>query len=285
MAKPLKDTLIAKLLEGRTPQAAPEGSDWLHVMIDEQIERDQPFWRAQSTFFRASSCGEPCIRALTFNAMGHNVPHEARMLRLFGVGNAIEANLIPVFESAGVLIDTQGEVIFEEDGVPMLVGHYDLLIKRRGTEERWLGEIKSINLNRFTKLPLEHASAERNVNELLRQHPKYVIQWTVYAASPQVDTNRGFLLFEHKNDSAQKIYELIVNQDLLNSTMAKVREAWQYIRDRDNQRLAPVPVNRDPNNFRDPVCKWCPAAYLCRRLPDGEVSYDDVRAEDAKLRG
>lgn len=272
-------------------RALPESSDWLRMILDETIERDQPFWREQSTFFRVSASGEACERKMTFDAMGHNVPFEARMLRLFRVGNKIEEANVPVFFDAGLLIhpqpgEPQEEVVYYGEGEErLLVGHYDLLIKRRGTDELWLGEVKSINTNNFKKLPVPHEMPLQNVNNLLRTYPRYVMQWTMYAASEQVNTTHGFLLFEHKNDSAQHLYSLVVDEELKASVLRRLMGAWEYVRDIKEQRLAPVPNMRSPEDPRDPVCKWCSANYLCRKMPREGASYDDLRAEDAKLRG
>jgi hypothetical protein len=294
MAEPLKETLIAKLLasKGHKPLSdSPESTDWLRMLLDETIERDQPFWNEPRTWFRASSAGEACERYMTFDAMGHGAPFEARMLRVFRLGNAVEASNVPVFYDAGILVhpqpgEPQEEIVYE--GAPdekLLVGHYDLLVKRRDTGELLLGEIKSIKMSNFKKLAHPSDIPAENVSNLLRTHPKYVAQWTMYAGSEQVNTKHGFILFENKDDSYQKIYSLVVDEDLKAAILERLMSAWQYIRDIDNQRLAPIPANRSPGDPRDPVCKWCSAQYLCRRLPVEGTDYATVRAEDAKLRG
>lgn len=290
---PLKETLIAKLMASKgihTPEQAEGGSDWLRLLLDETIENDQPLWRDPSGFFRVSSAGDPCTRSLTFNAMGHNVPFEARMLRLFRVGNKIEDANVPVFFDAGILIhpqpgEPQEEVVYYNDSDQLLVGHYDLLIKRRGTDELWLGEVKSINERNFKKLGPEAVLPRDNVSNLFRSHPKYVVQWTMYAGSEQVNTPHGFLLFENKNDSAQKIYRLVVDEGIKAAVLEKLVGIHDYVRDVKAQSLAPVPIGRTPGDPRDPVCKWCDHAYLCKRLPTEAVPYDQVRELDAKLRG
>ncbi|KKK61981.1 hypothetical protein LCGC14_3008880, partial [marine sediment metagenome] len=76
---------------------------WLLKLLDENMERNQKLWEKPLPWFRGSASGELCSRALTLSSMGHRVPFEARVLRIFRTGNAIEDVNVAAMDAAGVL--------------------------------------------------------------------------------------------------------------------------------------------------------------------------------------
>ncbi len=296
--KPTRRTRLADAAMGTAPpkeKQALVGADsvwalsnkdprWLLKLLDDELERGQQLWEKPRRYFRGSGSGEPCSRALTLEAMGHRVPFEARVLRIFRVGNSIEDVIVKNMAGAGVLESTQDEVKFFGD--PPLLGHVDCVVKRPGTGERVLGEIKSIKQELFKALPKEHGPVIAGESPLTKgYYLKYLKQWNTYAWSPTIDIEIGFLLFEAKNEHQQKIYWLLRDPDMLESVLEIRRDAAPYV-EGDPMRVAPIPAGFDPNDMsRGNACGWCERRYLCKKLPKGGATYDEARAADAKLRG
>ena len=215
--------------------------------------------------------------------MGHRVPFEARVLRIFRTGNSIEDVIVAGMKRADVLESTQGEVVYDD---PPVLGHVDCINKRPGTGERFLGEIKSIKQELFKALPKEHGPMLAGESPLNKGwYLGYLKQWNTYAWSPTIDIEVGFILFEAKNEQQQKIYWLLRDPELLEAVMGTRREAAPYAVS-DPMRAAPVPPGFDPGGQgKGSACGRCDRRYLCARLPRGSVEYDLVKAEDAKVRG
>ena len=256
---------------------------WLLKLIDGALERDQALWEAPRRYFRASGSGEACSRALTLEAMGHRVPFEARVMRIFRTGNSIEDVNVAAMKSASVFESGQDEVSYDD---PPIVGHVDCVLKRPGTGERMLGEIKSIKQELFKMLPVEHGPTLAGESPLRKgMYFRYLKQWNTYAWSPSIDLELGFLLFEAKNDQHQKIYWLLRDPALLDDVLGIRREAAPYV-EGDPMRVAPIPAGFNPDDqAKGNACGWCDRRYLCRRLPREGCDYDEARAEDAKVRG
>jgi len=262
-------------------------NDWLRVLMDEALERDeQPLWRPPVDSFRGSGSGNPCVRALAFEALGHCVPFEARVLRIFATGKAIELVIVESARKAKVLVEKSDQlagVIKGENGKPLITCHIDMLANRPTDGQRFLIEIKSINEHQFDNLPKEHGPTLASKSPLFEKYRNYVVQWNTYAFTPEVDLNEGCLLFEAKNTQKQKYYWLRRDQDMLEETVNRHECAARFAVDAPRQ-LAPVPEGFDPQQDKGP-CGRCDHRYLCKRLPVGAVNYDDVRTEDAKVRG
>jgi hypothetical protein len=215
--------------------------------------------------------------------MGHRVPFEARTLRIFETGNSIEDTIVKSMEAAKVLDSTQGEVRYDD---PPVLGHVDCVLKRPGTGEKMLGEIKSIKQELFKALPKEHGPVLAGESPLNKGwYLGYLKQWNTYAWSPTIDIEIGFILFEAKNEQQQKIYWLLRDPELQDAVMEIRAEAAPYVA-ADPMLVAPVPAGFDPDDQgRGNACGRCDRRYLCRRLPDNGCDYDDARAEDGKVRG
>ncbi|KKN00881.1 hypothetical protein LCGC14_1133320 [marine sediment metagenome] len=255
---------------------------WLTLSLDEVLESGQRLWEQPRRYFRGSGAGNECVRSMTFEAMGHRVPFEARVLRIFGVGNAIEKVIVNAAKKSKILVSgsdqLEGRIVD-----PLIICHVDLIVKRPTDGQKFLGEIKSIKLENFKKLPPEHGPTRAGDSPLMKNHRGYVAQWNTYAWTPEVDLQYGFLLFENKNTQYQKLYWL-ERDDVLHEGVLKIhREAFPYILE-DPQMVAPIPMGLDPG-LGQGICRWCDHRYLCKRIPKKGADYDTVRAIDAKLRG
>lgn len=277
-----RDTLSSKVEEINADRPTTFDIEWLSTFLDEAQERDQPLWKPPTKQFRGSASGSLCERDLTFNAMGHNVPFEARVLRIFRTGKKIEEEIVETAKAAKVFVKDSDQLEgWHHD--PDISNHVDMIVEHPVTEERFLVEIKSINTHQFKKLPKEHAPIPAGQSPLYGTHRGYVTQWNTYAWTPEVDLKYGCILFEDKNDQHQKYYWLERDEDLMAQTLEVHRRAAEFL-EGDEPVLAPIPAGYDPK-AGDGDCRRCSHRYLCKRLDSGTVSYEDVRKEDAKLRG
>ncbi len=256
---------------------------WLLKLLDESLESNQPLWEKALPWFRASGAGELCSRALTFSSMGHRVPHEARVMRIFRVGNKIEEVNVSAMATAGLLKAKMSQAAADDEDPP-IKGHVDCVLERKG--EAYLGEIKSIKQELFKKLPTEHGVTIAGDSPLNQgYYAGYLKQWNTYAWSSNIDLELGFILFEAKNDQAQKIYWLLRDPDMLKGVMKIRKVAAPYVVG-DPMRLAPIPKGFDPKDeTKGNACGWCDHRYLCKKLPAKGATYKEVREKDALLRG
>ena len=242
---------------------------WLKMLLDTSIEKGQPLWDAPRQYFRMSSVGDPCGRSLALDMLGHRVPFDARTLRIFATGNAIESVIIKTIEDAGTLISQQGELeyMLPEDK-PFIKGHYDAIIQ--GFDKEYLLEIKSINEFSFAKLPFEHTATMAGDSPLMTKYPKYIHQWNTYAGSTHTP-NEGMILFEAKNSQKHKMYYLKHDQLLMADLFYRLEEIHKLAI------VGMIPaLPRDHGDCRN---------YLCIKLPPEEINIDAVMKIDGELRG
>ena len=268
-------------------QPVADDHNWLRIALDEVLERDQPLWRRPAGNFRGSGSGDLCVWSLTFGALGHNVPHDAKRQRIFDTGKAIELGVVGAAKRAKVFVEGSDQ-LEGVHGDRMIVSHVDMVARRPETGKKYLIEIKSIKNTDygaygFDTLPKEHGPTAAGKSPLMKNYRRYVVQWNTYAWSPEVDLEEGCLLFEAKNNQDRKFFWLVRDRGLLDETLARHEAAAEYAFG-DPPRLAPVPEGFDPV-AGEGECRRCDHRYLCKRLPAGPVEYDAVRAEDAKLRG
>lgn len=258
---------------------------WLLKLLDENLERSQKLWEKPLAWFRGSGAGELCSRALSLSSMGHRVPFEARVMRIFRTGSAIEEVNVTAMDAAGVLDTSMLQAKADYDDPP-IKGHVDCVLKRPGTGEAFLGEIKSIKQELFKKLPLEHGVTIAGDSPLNKgYYAGYLKQWNCYAWASGIDLQLGFILFEAKNDQAQKIYWLLRDPDLLEQVIKIRQVAAPYVTS-DPMRVAPIPKSFDPlDESRDNACGFCDHRYLCKRLPKKGATRDEAKKKDAQLRG
>lgn len=255
---------------------------WIKPLLDKALESSQVLWEPPKKSFRGSATGTRCVRALTFEALGHQVPKEARVLRIFATGKRIEDTIIQTAKEAKILVDKSDQLGGSYTDPPITC-HIDGEVEQPGSGLVFLLEIKSINTYGFSNLPKEHDIELAGRSPLMARYERYVTQWNTYAWAPEIDLEYGALLFEDKNDQRQKIYGLRRDSTLRDEMLERHLEAAPYVLS-DPQRVAPVPEGLDPEAGKG-ECSTCPHRYLCKRVPRGSVEYDVLRKEDAKLRG
>ena len=206
-------------------------------------------------------------------------------MRIFRTGSAIEEVNVAAMDAAGVLDTSMLQASADYDDPP-IKGHVDCVLKRPDTGEAFLGEIKSIKQELFKKLPDEHGVILAGQSPLKEgRYITYLKQWNTYAWAKNIDLEIGFLLFEAKNDQAQKIYWLLRDPDLLEKVVKIRQVAAPYVTGKP-MRVAPIPKGFDPlDESRGNACGYCDHRYLCKRLPKKGATRDEARAKDAQLRG
>jgi hypothetical protein len=262
----------------------PAEEDWLLGAMDEAIAGDQPLWNERKGYYRVSSAGLDCARAIGFRGLGHGTVFEARVLRIFRMGNAVEAGVLKDLQGAmrlkKVLVRaTQARVTI---ATPPFRGALDVTIMKTADGDEIVGEIKSMNKNRFDKLPKPAARSGDNIGALLKQPHlrENLCQIMVYMDGG--NWTNGFLLYECKDDSRRRIFWFTRDQQLLDEIYAVHSQADLSVQ---KGLLPPVPMERRPGNPSDRTCKFCSAQYLCVVLPPGEVTYENMRQKDREIRG
>lgn len=280
VVKPTRASLLFAKDDTKAATAAPPPNDWLKQLLNDTIEAGQPLWVPEKKHFRASGAGTKCVRALTFQCAGHRVPHKAKTRRLFKVGDAIEDEVVGTMQLAGIVEETQAPIEYED---PPVKGKADVIARRPSDAKLLVGEVKSINSNQFKRLPREHDVILASASPLFAIKPGYVEQWNTYACAPDRDFDEGFVLFEAKDDSDEKVYWLRRDDELMGAALDRMRIASRYVQD-EPQRVAPIPDDRNP--FKgDPVCAECPHRYLCRLVPEEGATVGRVKELDAEVRG
>ena len=259
---------MAKLIKPRMKTHEQRMEElWFKMLLDTTIEKDQPLWEPPRLWFRASSVGTSCDRCLALDMLGHRIPFEARTLRIFKTGNAIESVILDTLRSAGTLISDQGEVEFFFKDRPLIKGHYDAIVQ--GFDQEYLLEVKSINEFDFAKLPTEHKPMLASDSPLMNRYPKYIQQWNTYSASPNTP-NEGMILFEAKNSQKHKVYNLRHDISLFTDLLNRLELIQKTVME------GMLPARKS-----DVKCY----NYLCKKLPPESVDVNMARIVDEELRG
>jgi len=141
-----------------------------------------------------SEIGHECSRYLWYRHHGYTQkPIDGQTLRLFQVGNNIEAQAIADLRAAGFTVtDNQKEVTFEHNGIT-LRGHVDGIISGLlESSKPHLWECKSANEKSFRKL--------YQCNSYETWNKKYYAQIQVYMLGLKLDC--ALVYVENKNDSS-----------------------------------------------------------------------------------
>lgn len=277
---PIRTSVLSKFLNIKPTIDSKRGYDWLMPLMNQALEHGQALWDSPRVYFRASSAGEECIRALTFDLVGHRVPFEARTLRIFNTGNSIEDTIIEAMRKANIFVEDQIRINYI---TPPIRGRADVIICNPTTNQKYLGELKSINQYAFGKLVDNAEPVLAGESELFKTQRKYVIQWNLYAWSEEINLESGFILFEAKNTQEEKIIWLLRDEKLLEETKAKLHSALDYALQTPPM-IAPRTKEFNPKKPRG-KCGWCPRTYLCKKMEMREYTYKEVRDLDRKLRG
>ena len=126
------------------------------------------------TWLGLSEIGNPCMRYLWYRHHGFSVaPAQGRTLRLFNLGNVIEAHLIEDLRSAGYMVTCQQCTVEFSDNGTVLLGHIDGIIEGLPESSKpHLLEIKTAGDKSFKELVKARSYEKWN--------PKYKAQIHAY---------------------------------------------------------------------------------------------------------
>ena len=238
----------------------PYNSDWLSRELDKAVEGRNFEWGEPVDHVRGSNVSLACVRAMVLAAMGHREMFEARVLRIFKVGDYIEDGIIAEMKDAHIFINENQQVLILRDGKAMVDGHYDQKVKHPRTGEVMLCETKSIKLEKYDLLPEPSEDGTENILNLVAAgYEGYVVQWMVYAYAEGMEQH-GFIIFECKNTQHRKYYPLTVVHDILDPHLTKVTEAHDHILART------VPDRGGRLISKAAECRYCSHHKLCSAI-------------------
>lgn len=164
-----------------------------------------------------------------------------------------------LLESAGVRLKIDGE----------WSGEYDLLCRNPHTGRVHLGEIKTMNENRFRKVPPQDSDYTRMAHVLAVSEGGYVTQMTQYLVKFMEDgrypdlSSEVFFLFENTNNQDYCIRWFRPDDVLIEKAFKNSRIAQESSR---SGALIPPPFAR-----RSMTCSSCYRELMCYSLQDGDL--------------
>lgn len=212
----------------------PSAESWLRLAMDKKYTDLRPMWsEPRQGGWRPSGMGEPCDRKTILGMMGYRGDLiSTKLKRIFDMGNDIEARWRRRFQELGILENANQKIFME--GPPPVSGEYDVVVRHPYERtRRLLGEIKSINLNGFKKLPPPTADPEINFAGLMEisgdvgaRIRKYMMQFQTYLYMTKIP--EGFLLFDCKNDSEFADYILDPKPEMVERELARLHRLDAY---------------------------------------------------------
>jgi CRISPR/Cas system-associated exonuclease Cas4 (RecB family) len=223
---------IKAIMETRNPK------QWLEGAIDNYLET-KPVEQRIGSHFHPSSAGK-CPRSIQLTMAGVlRSEHEARILRIFDTGHDMHAKYGRYFDSMGILLSKEEDVLYERDGV-VIKGNCDYVIKD-DTNRPHILELKSINSRGFNELWVK---GEPVVNHKL--------QWNVYSGCLRIPL--GEILYENKDDQNMKVFSVGFDEAQFEDTFSIFKMIHDY-----TQKDLLVPIPQKCND------KYCPAKNICSK--------------------
>ena len=219
------------------PAATPDdvaNQTWMDMKVASS-HHSRPLWgepRAVSKGWTPSTMGDECDRQIVLRLLGYRgEDFSPQLLRMFGLGNAIENTWQQKYKEWGILLEANKRLQFE--GPPHLSYEIDVRVKHPFEKGRTLiGEIKSANVRSFKLLPpktLDPAVNYTGISSISDRYfgprvRKYMLQLMLYLYASK-DTKEGFLLFDCKNDSTYADYCLNLDVGMADLQVALDRTA------------------------------------------------------------
>lgn len=207
-------------------------------------QRDMP-----RAYLGMSEIGKPCCRALWYRFRGFSpLPFDGRIIMLFRLGDAVEAQIIDWLEIAGYNVYGLQDGFSDFDG--FFKGHCDGIVKGVTSQDHVL-EIKSYNKTRFDKLK-RMGVAESD--------PQYYDQCQCYMGYSGLE--RALFVAQCKDTSeihAERLY-------FMAERFRALKEKAKYI----------VMSNEAPpqHNTEDSLeCQWCDFRVQCWRPGESIVEH------------
>jgi len=167
---------------------------------------------------------------------------------------------------------------------PFFNGTCDLIIQNPATGKLHIGEIKTMNANRYRRVPDQHADRQIMMRHLMATERPYVYQLTMYVVMiPRLPEFKGldisdecFFLFENTDTQEFKIRYCLPDQRLKDEAFLNSVEAQKALL---NGVLLDPPYRRG-----SPTCEHCYKKDVCYALQDGDPKYTEKINEQLALR-
>jgi CRISPR/Cas system-associated exonuclease Cas4 (RecB family) len=214
----------------------------LAVQIDEFLEEDQKHQFRQAKGFYPSD-DKMCARYWVYLFRGVPIEqnHDARLLRIFDMGNDVHERYERYFREMGILIEAEMKVP-DRDGYPKVRGYIDDVIKWGGGEGRAIVEMKSIG-DRGFDFRIKYKKPKKD----------HIHQIQMYMHYTQI--HDGMVVYENKNTQQILVFTVEYDEEYCEKVMKKYRKFHQAYKDG----ILPVrPYKRTSKN-----CEYCRVRELC----------------------
>jgi len=236
--KKLIDILTEENKEIEVPTTDLAAVNDLSKAIDDYIESGIKPRHRKSTGFGPSEHNTcPRFWWYKFNGVTFPVNHNARVQRIFDVGNAVEDRIVDYFRGMGVLISTQ-EPVPQREGLPPISAYIDAVIDWDGPV---VVEIKSTKHEGF--------AMRQHYKKPTEDHYRQ-IQWYLHYK----ELDRGIVIYENKND--QEILPFKVKRDMVFCEKQMKKYAKIYSK-------ASGPRPDRPYQRSSPTCRECKLLTVC----------------------
>lgn len=212
--------------------------------------RREPSDRAKKSF-APSGIGYgsgTCPRQWFYSFTGGVVREEdtdAPSIANMAYGTQAHERIQGLFEKTGILVEAERKVVTDDmPGMPPIFGFADLIIKWQGEEA--VGEIKTTRQESYVSKKAKSAGAGYHLLQVL-----------IYMKV--LGLNKGFLLYENKND--QKLLIVPITWNVANKKLIDDAFNWMnmvYLNWQQGQK-----PKRPFNSARSVVCKTCPFKTHC----------------------
>lgn len=220
----------------------------LAVAIDEHLESNQEHQYRKAKGFYPSD-DKMCARYWVYLFRGVPIEqnHDARLLRIFDMGNDVHERYTRYFREMGILIEDEVRVP-NRDGYPPVRGYADNIIKwedgKAIVELKSIGERGFMMREKFGKPKKDH----------IHQVQMYMHYFEIYT---------GYVLYENKDKQQILVFQVEYDEKYVEKTMKKYRKFLQAFED---GKLPKRPYKRTSKN-----CQYCRLnSYCWNDKDDGE---------------
>lgn len=239
--------------------------DWIGPVLDRAGAIVRPEgWFKPSLYIHPSGAGGTCVREIELGMLGHRPPVDKKSARRMLNGTLAHDRWTEEFRRAGLLVEANVRLRLES---PPWSGECDLIARRPGTVRDHLVEIKTMNAQRFRRVPAQDANPVTMMRRLFLTERKYVLQLTQYISrfAPVRGTQAGgAFLFEDTDSQDYKLRYVQPDQGLLDEAfrLPVLAQAWAA-----RGELVEPPFART-----SPTCRSCYRRRVCLALQDGDAT-------------
>lgn len=245
-----------------------QSDDWLTPLYEKALQEDaEPeHWEDPVFFIRPSVAGGACEREMQLYGLGYRSAFAAGIVERMANGTDGHTRITKRFFKAGLLpAGTEGPTrITDENG---RTWEADLVTVRPLDGRYYLGEIKTMNSNRYKRFPAQVADRVEMAKLILKAEPKYlrqVVNYYTFLKKQGLPVEEDIFFFLEDTDSQKwKILWFRVDDFIIQDTFKRPKIAEAALR--EGRLLDP------PHPRRGYVCRKCPSESICYQLQDGNT--------------